>query len=69
MATAIRSSTPSGSPSRFRNWASAAGAFCSILEDSYRFYEPGLWIDTLNDSGWKADGGPPSWYTGAPWAP
>jgi hypothetical protein len=52
---------------RFRSWASAVGAFCSILADSYRSYERGLWVDTLNDWGWTADGAPPPWYTGAPW--
>ena len=52
---------------RLREWASAVGVFCSILTDPYRSYERELWIDTLNDWGWKADGTPPSWYTGAPW--
>ena len=56
-----------GELARFRNWASAVGAFGSILADPYRSYERGLWIDTLNDWGWKADGAPPTWYTGAPW--
>ena len=47
----------------FRDWAITAGAFWSLLADSYRSYDRELWIATLDDWGWKADAAPPPWYT------
>lgn len=48
--------------------ASRLGVSLSLLDaEAYRRYDRELFVDTLNDWGWKGEGDPPDWYGGHPW--
>ena len=48
--------------------ASKLGYGFSFLRDSYRRYDRGLFVDTLNDWGWRTETrAAPEWYSGEPW--
>jgi hypothetical protein len=49
--------------------AEARGARWSALSKSYLKYDRDLFIATLDDWGWSAEGDAPDWYTGEPWSP
>jgi len=45
------------------------GYYASNLSDSYRRYDRGLFVATLDDWKWYGpDDGRPSWYTGCNWS-
>ena len=48
--------------------ADAVGMAVSFLSPTYEVYNRELFIDTLNDWGWRGETDPPAWYTGRPWS-
>jgi hypothetical protein len=53
---------------QLREATSGTDYYFSLLASTYEHYDRDLFVDTLNDWGWKGDPGQePSWYTGEPW--